>query len=1035
MKTVLLIFFIFSFSITESQILTVLPEFPVNTDYIEIIYNASLGNGNLAGYNGDVYAHTGLITTESVDWHDWKHVVGNWGQPDPKVLMEKIGENLYKISYQILSFYNFNPEEETALQIAFVFRNADGSLIGTNADGTDIIYSINLTPVGEYLSHSWDGHRLVITASNGQMELLPYTANVLRVTFIPEGTAFNDTSYSVILESQSTSQMLEDHTGYLLFSYGEKDVIVTKHPLRLSFLENNEPLLSDELGIYTRFGREGVRFNLHDEEKLYGCGSRALPVNRRGFVLENYNQPHYGYSYGEMNLNISIPAIVSSEGYMLFFDSQWPGRFDLGATNPSVLDFSNEASPMPYFYISGDSFDDLLDEYTLLTGRQPLPPLWALGYLQSRYGYENEGEARSVVDQMRAEGFPMDAIILDLYWYGGTSQMCNMTWDISRWPNPVTMISDFKQEGIKTILVSEPYYTLESTWYPFLNANHYLCTNTTGSTYILDDFWTGPSALLDLTIPAARNWMWNFYRARINEGVEGWWCDLGEPESHPDDMLHKQGPAREFHNVYSLMWAQNIYEGYVEEYPDKRLFNLIRSGYSGMQRYSTFPWSGDVQKSWDGLQAQIPVMLGMGMNGAAYMASDLGGFAGSEQDNELYTRWMQFGTFCPVMRAHGSGVPTEPVFYPQPYKNILRNFIRLRYQLLPYNYTIAWKNSTTGRPLAMPMNYFDPGNPVLGNINDQYFWGENILVAPVMESDQTSREVSVPEGVWIDFWTEARYTGEDFYTINSPIERIPVLIKAGSFIPVTAPAISTDYYNSDTLAIWYYPDKDVNTSTDVLYLDDGVTRDAYLNGAWQIFSFSGDVTENQVSILIEKNGPGYTGAPEQREMIFDIKRISKNPDEVKVNGESITVVSTLEEFFNLPEAAYTDQSENTLKVHFQFSGEQAQVVITGGNLGTENKYIGEQASFILYDPSPNPFTNETIIRFDAREHSTFIVEIQNIEGKRVLKKGINVKHTGINEYKWNGKDEDGIEMGAGIYFVSVIDSDNQRQTKKLIKLE
>jgi alpha-glucosidase (family GH31 glycosyl hydrolase) len=893
-------------------------------------------------------------------------------------------------------------------------------------------HSSGIVPVGKYLSHTLENGTLRIQSSNGELQVLPFDPEIIRVTFIPGGTNFNDTSYSVVREPQPISVGLEDQFDYLTMTTDKLVINIGKNPITVSVVKGRDTLASEELGSYALDGGQGVRFNLGPAEMLFGGGSRALPLNRRGFYFSNYNQPHYGYSNWEPNLNISIPVIVSTEGYLLFFDNPFPGSFDLGASNSDVLDYFCESGPLSYFLIAGDDNDQLLGQYTLLTGRQPLPPLWSLGYIQSRFGYENEAHARFVVESMRSEGFPMDAIVLDLYWYGGVEDMCNMTWDLSRFPTPVDMMSDFRNTGVRTILIGETYFTQNSVHYNFLSSLDYLCTNSQGNTYVLNGFWAGPAGLLDLTRQAAFNWMWNYYDARIQEGASAWWSDLGEPEQHPDDMVHYHGTAREIHNVYSLLWAKGLYEKYAEHYPGDRLFNLIRSGYAGMQRYATFPWSGDVSKSWEGFQAQIPIMLGMGLSGVAYMGCDLGGFTG-DLDEEMYTRWMQFGCFSPTMRSHGVNVVTEPVFFSPFYKAILKDYLLLRYRLLPYNYTLAWQNSQTGRPLAMPMNYFDPGNLILGNIDDQYFWGENLLVAPVMAGAQETRPVYLPEGAWIDFWTNQRFEGEGTVILFSPIEKIPVMVKAGSFIPMAIPMLSSEFYHTDTLQIWYYPDKSEPYSSFDVYQDDGVTQGTDQAGLFEIISLHGDTHDEYITITIDKEGNGYPGAPASREFIFEVKRILKGPQSVQLDGITVPAVSTMEEYQTLPAAFFWDPLAYILRVHFRWEKDASTLVISGAGLGTDNHLVS-QAVFGLSPPCPNPFSDQTQLRYTVPEQGDILIRILNLQGHPVYQERIINRIPGTYDFIWKGENMQGSDVVDGIYFLQMSHSSGQQAASKLIRI-
>ncbi|MCK5705068.1 MAG: DUF4968 domain-containing protein, partial [Cyclobacteriaceae bacterium] len=350
-RLILSIILVIYFSGLSAQILDVTPDNPTTSSDVVIIYNATLGNAELSGYSGDVYAHTGLITTESQNGSDWKHVVGNWGQADPQVLMERIDDDLYRISYNIETFYGVNPDEETVLELAFVFRNEDGSLVGRSENQSDIFYTINIGSSGDYVSYTHNEDGLSVITTKGELIIEPYTPEIIRLAFTPEFTNPNDTSYSVILESQQPAFTVENNDGYLLLTTDALEIKIEKSPIRTLFYKNGNLITSEELGFYNQAGRQGIRLSLEGEEQLSGTGSRAIPVNRRGYRLPNYGQAHYGYGNGAENLNISIPFVASSRGYALFFDNHSAGTFDLGSLNTEVLDFASESGNMIYYFI------------------------------------------------------------------------------------------------------------------------------------------------------------------------------------------------------------------------------------------------------------------------------------------------------------------------------------------------------------------------------------------------------------------------------------------------------------------------------------------------------------------------------------------------------------------------------------------------------------------------------------------------------------------------------------------------------------
>jgi oligosaccharide 4-alpha-D-glucosyltransferase len=381
-----------------------------------------------------------------------------------------------------------------------------------------------------YTGHQWSNGLLTVNTSDGAtLTLQLYAPTALRVAFYPVGTpAVAATSFAVTA-SPAGSATLSDTPTRLTLTAAGLAVEIQKNPVRLLYRRGGDTLLLETPGYFEAGSTRGLRFGLRAGEALYGTGSRALPVDRRGQRVPLYNQASYGYQNGESRLNISIPLVLSSRGYGLLFDEPRPGYLDLGLTDATTLEYGTEADRLTYFVLADSTLPALLRTYTALSGRQPLPPRWALGYLQSKYGYQTETEARSIVQSLRSQGFPLAGLVLDLYWFGGPSRMGNLDWDRRSFPNPVRMLHDFDSVGVKTILINEPYLTQASSNYGPASAASLLARTSTGAPYVIGNFWAGPAALLDLTNPAARTWLWPFYRARAQEGVAGWWSDLGEP--------------------------------------------------------------------------------------------------------------------------------------------------------------------------------------------------------------------------------------------------------------------------------------------------------------------------------------------------------------------------------------------------------------------------------------------------------------------------------------------------------------------------
>ena len=503
---------------------------------------------------------------------------------------------------------------------------------------------------------------------------------------------------------------------------------------------------------------------------FYGAGERGYKLNLQGDTLIMYNKQNYGYTAGEnriKQMNICMPFVISDQGYGIFFDDYAAAWL---AVENGTLTYSTEGKEdIDYYYINGNgSIANVVEQWTALVGRQQLPPVWALGYITSKYGYKTEAETRSVIDSLKRGGYPLDGVVLDLYWYGKEEDMGRLAWDADQWPDHKGMLRDFKKCGVNTVIISQPYILSNGRGadnFNYLSNHGMLAKDSLGGIHPVT-IWVGQGGTLDVANPDTKAWLRDRYSALTDEGVTGWWGDLGEPEVHPEGAIHANGKtAREYHNQYGNDWSEIIFNLFQDKYPDTRLMTMMRGGTAGLQRYNVFPWSTDVSRSWGGLKPQVNIMLNSGMSGLGYMSHDVGGFAvdsANPVDPELYVRWLQLGTFSPVLRTH-STVDAEPYHYPQQEK-ILKSLIDERYKWLPYNYTLAYENAAKGWPLVRPLN-FHGGNVTQDNA-DEYLWGHDLLVAPVLEQGADKRVVVMPEGSWVDYLNPS---GKIYTTIVSHI--------------------------------------------------------------------------------------------------------------------------------------------------------------------------------------------------------------------------------------------------------------------------
>ncbi|WP_083631434.1 glycoside hydrolase family 31 protein [Labilibacter marinus] len=730
---------------------------------------------------------------------------------------------------------------------------------------------------------------LHLTTNDAKVILTPKSDYSIEVEYQLLGIT-NPDSYALLQQIDVVPTEFEESKNEILYSTKGLSVKIQKCPLKISYYKHNKLLFEEEQGFVYNDSIKGFRMQLDSTELLMGGGERVLGMNRRGQKLRLYNQASYGYGTKAELMYYSLPIVISSNKYMLLFDNTADGYLDLGKTEEDILQFETVGGRMSYVVTASDNWQGLTDNYTAITGYQPMPPRWALGNISSRMGYRSQKQVEDVVSLYQKEDFPLDGMVLDLYWFGPDLQghMGNLEWDKNAFPEPEKMMANIKDKGVKTVLITEPFILKNSGKYKECATQNLLGTDSIGNPYIYD-FYFGTTALLDIFKPETKSWFWDVYKKHSLSGVDGWWGDLGEPEVHPDELQHVNGAANLVHNAYGHEWARTVFEGYEQDFNDKRPVILMRAGYAGSQRYGLIPWSGDVARSWEGLQPQVEISLQMGMQGLAYMHSDLGGFAGDYKDAELYTRWLQYGVFQPVYRTHAQeDVPPEPIFWDKQTKDITRRYIKLRYALTPYLYTLSYFNSTQGTPLMRPLFYVDD-NPELLEERNSYLWGENFLVAPVTEKSATEWSVNFPAGSnWYNYFTGEKISGGQVKSVPVDIYNIPVFVKGGSFIPMVPEFNNMEEYNTEELFVHYYHDKTVTSSQSMMYEDDGETNNSWKNNQFEKLHFSSLNSSDALSIIIKRDGYDYSGKPASREITLVIHQFEDEPELVSINNKEIS---------------------------------------------------------------------------------------------------------------------------------------------------
>ena len=613
---------------------------------------------------------------------------------------------------------------------------------------------------------------------------------------------------------------------------------------------------------------EALRFHLSFDgnSEIYGLGEKTGRLERSGRVWEMWNSDDPFHLPSKDPLYVSIPFVI------IYLDGTWMGLFlDSSARQywdtrtPGELSVDVEDEYLDLYLFQGAGPKELLELYGDLTGRPPLPPLWALGYHQSRYSYYPEENVRALADRFRREELPADVIHLDIDYMRGYRVF---TWDPDRFPEPRKLIEELRERGFRVITIVDPAVKADEAYAVYREGERrrLFCRHPDGRTY-LGRVWPGEAAFPDFSREETRHWWANSHKALFDVGVAGIWNDMNEPadftgdeEYRPDFTVPNTLIAendgeplsfRRFHNLYGSAMSLATRFASTLHRPEERGFVLTRAGYAGIQRLAAI-WTGDNHSWWEHLGASIPMLLGMGLSGLPFVGADAGGF----QDNaspELFARWIAAAAFTPFYRGHSvcDSEPHEPWSFGEETLAVSRRYLRLRYALLPYIYTAFRAAGETGVPVMRALLLDWPGDPRARRENYEYLFGPAILVAPVFLPDQVKRHVYLPEGVWYDLWTGASLNGGEDHLVPAPLWKLPLFVKGGTIIPREEPRLHTGVPIEEPLSLEIYPDRD-GCASGKLYEDAGEGWE-YLEGAYLHLRFG--YRSGKLEVEVKGEGP------------------------------------------------------------------------------------------------------------------------------------------------------------------------------------
>jgi alpha-glucosidase len=658
----------------------------------------------------------------------------------------------------------------------------------------------------EVISFSQNVNKLYFkTKNNIILELSVIRDSVIRFRFATRGQLQPDFSYAIsenTIKGYNHLEVSEDVENYIVTT-SKLVCKIEKKSLRLKIYDTSGQLINeDEIGFhFEEFYEKGgniVKMSKKTQKKeaFYGMGDKPMQCNLRGKRVQNWPTDQYAFSKDQDPIYKAVPFYVGlhdTQAYGIFFDNSFKTYFDFCHERHDVTSFWAQGGEMNYYFIYGPKMENVVSSYTNLTGLAELPPLWALGYHQCKWSYYPESQVKEIAAKFRELQIPCDGIYLDIDYMDGFR--C-FTWNKEHFPDPKKMVKELADDGFKTIVIIDPGIKIDDEYDIYKQGleKDYFCKRADGP-HMIGKVWPGECVFPDYTNPKVRDWWKDLFKELISDiGVKGVWNDMNEPavmevpnKTFPDDVRHDYDghpcSHRKAHNVYGTQMARATYEGVKKYGYPKRPFVITRSAFSGAQRYGS-SWTGDNVATWEHLWIANNQVQRMCLSGMSFTGSDIGGFA-EQPGSELYIRWIQLGVFHPLCRTHSSGHhgDQEPWSFDEEATNISRKFIELRYTLLPYLYTAFYKYTTEGIPVIKSLVYYDQDDYLTHFRNDEFIFGDHILVCPILEPNSKGRRMYIPRGEWYNFWDNAIFTGGKELWIDADIDRIPLFVKAGSIIP------------------------------------------------------------------------------------------------------------------------------------------------------------------------------------------------------------------------------------------------------------
>jgi alpha-glucosidase len=656
---------------------------------------------------------------------------------------------------------------------------------------------------GKIIGCKQDGNHFLFTCdSEVALSVTVVTDKIIRFRYAVDGHFTDDFSYATDPDFSGPYTIVECKEKVDHYHITTDRVICTidKERLRVKVLNRSGTVLSeDEQGFHWEHnfesGGEIVRMSkkVQPGEHYYGLGDKACNSDLRGKRLELWGTDTYGYGKNADPLYKSIPFYIGlhhQTGYGIFFDNSFQSFFDFALERTNVTSFWAQGGEMNYYFIYGPEMVEVVEQYTCLTGKAELPPLWALGYHQCKWSYYPEEVVKKIAAGFRQRRIPCDAIYLDIDYMDG--YRC-FTWHPEYFPDPKRMVQELAADGFKTVVIIDPGIKIDKNYWVYLEgfANDYFCRRTDGP-LMKGSVWPGLCVFPDFTRAEVREWWAGLFEGLLEVGVKGVWNDMNEPAvfesgTFPNDVRHDYDghpcSHRKAHNVYGMQMARATCLGMKKHGYPHRPFTITRSLYSGAQRYCS-TWTGDNVATWEHMWLANIQCQRLSVSGMSFVGSDIGGFI-EMPTGEMYIRWLQLGIFHPLCRTHSSGDhgEQEPWSFGERFTDLARKFIELRYQLLPYLYTTFWQYATYGTPMLKPLAFLDQRDPESYGRMAEFGLGDNLLVCPITQAEATGRWMYLPKGSWYHYWTDNKAEGGHEFWIDAGLDQVPLFIKAGAVVP------------------------------------------------------------------------------------------------------------------------------------------------------------------------------------------------------------------------------------------------------------